>query len=165
MRQGKIVRVTGHESSDEDGFEDQIDEETLLRCAQTLVKRKEYKEARNIYGNILSKKGICDGHRAIYSDPNLTARDKLTIIRSSLGMAKCHLRMSEYSETVSSISKCIGLMKESSHYNKVHAYQLLGAAYLMLMEYRASLLVCLYGLTQFNEDEKLLTIQNYILSR
>ena len=113
VRKGKVVRVTGHESSDENGSESEVDEKTLLRRAEKLVKRKEYKEAKNIYGNVLSKKGICDGRHALYSDPNLTTKDKLHIIRSSLGKAKCHLRMSEYCETVSSIGKCIGLMKES----------------------------------------------------
>lgn len=164
MRQGKVVRVTGHESSDDNESEDEVDEKALLRrvkSAEKLVKRKEYKEAKDIYENILSK----NGHRALASDPNLTTKDKYHIIRCSLGKAKCHFRLCEYRETISTINKCIVLMKESSKYNKVHVYQRLGAAYLMLMEYRASLLVCLYGLTQFSKDEKLLAIQNYILSR
>ena len=156
----------GDSSDDNDEADEGADEKSRIRRADKLLKKKNFVEAKAIYSDILSKNGVADGCRTTNSDsPNFSIKDKYRIVMCSLNKAKCHLRLSEYNETISTISRCIGIMKEGSKYNKVHVYQRLAAAYLMRMEYRASLLVCIYGLTQFSNDEKLLAIQSYIITR
>ena len=138
-----------------------MDDKTNLRRAEKLLRRKNFTEAKDIYSHLLNTNA---GEHGGWRD----AFDNYRIVMCSMNKAKCHLRLGEYNEAISTIDKCIShgdVMKEGSKYNKVHLYQRLAAAYLMRMEYRASLLVCIYGLTQFNNDEKLVSIQKHINTR
>jgi tetratricopeptide (TPR) repeat protein len=138
-----------------------VDDKTNLRRAEKLLRRKNFTEAKDIYSELLSTNSVDDK----YWSHNF---DNYRIVMCSMNKAKCHLRLGEYNEAISTIDRCIShedVMKEGSKFNKVHLYQRLAAAYLMRMEYRACLLVCIYGLTQFNNDEKLLSIQKHINTR
>ena len=158
IRKGKIIELSGKGSSDEnDGG---IDEKAILRRAEKLLRKKNFAEAKEIYSELLDANSLNNGEWR-------ESFDNYRVINCSLNKAKCHLRLGEYSEAISAIDRCIsyGTMKEGSKFNKVHLYQRLASAYLLKMEYRASLLVCIYGLIQFNNDEKLLSIQNHITTR
>ena len=158
IRKGKIVELNGKGSSDEnDGG---IDERIILRRAEKLLRKKNFSEAKEIYSELLDANSLNNGEWR-------ESFDSFRVIMCSLNKAKCHLRLGEYNEAISTIDRCIssGTMKEGSKFNKVHLYQRLASAYLLKMEYRACLLVCIYGLMQFNNDEKLLSIQNHINTR
>ena len=160
VRKGKIVHINGRDSSD-DNEEGPVDDKTKLRRAEKLLRRKNFAEAKDIYSELLYKNSLINGSW-------MQSFDNYRIVMCSMNKAKCHLRLGEYGEAILTIDRCIShgdVMKEGSKYNKVHLYQRLAAAYLMRMEYRASLLVCIYGLTQFNNDEKLLSIQKHINAR
>ena len=162
VRSGKILRMTGGDSSeDNEEADDELDEKSVLRKAEKMLRKKYFEEAKDLYSLIVDKNTLEDGKTWVDSFASYR------IVMCCLNMAKCHIRLGEYKEAIAVIDRCIscGTMKEGSKYNKVHLYQRLAAAYLMQMEYRASLLVCIYGLTQFNNDEKLLAIQAYINKR
>ena len=111
----------GDSSDDNDEADEGADEKSRIRRADKLLKKKNFVEAKAIYSDILSKNGVADGCRTTNSDsPNFSIKDKYRIVMCSLNKAKCHLRLSEYNETISTISRCIGIMKEGSKYNKVH---------------------------------------------
>ena len=158
IRKGKIVELNGKDSSDENDAG--IDEKIILRRAEKLLRKKNYGEAKEIYSELLDANSTDNGQWK-------ESFNNYRVIMCSLNKAKCHLRLGEYNEAISAIDRCIsnGTMKEGSKFNKVHLYQRLASAYLLKMEYRASLLVCIYGLIQFNNDEKLLAIQKHITER
>ena len=167
IQQGKVIRLNGKESSEENEEPDEeleeLDEKGSFRRAEKLLKKRNFSEARDLYSDILEANVLDDGAEWTWVEGFNAYR----IVMSSLNKAKCHLRLGEYNEVISTIDTCLtcGAMKEGSKLNKVQMYQRLSAAYMMRMEYRASLLVCIYGLTQFKNDEKLLAIQHHINTR
>ena len=142
-------------------YDKKDEEKFLFKQAQKLLKGKKFTEAKEIYEEILSKRWAAKNTLPV----DFTSKDKHRIVACSLGKAKCHHHLEEYGESITTMKKCVSIMTESSKYNSVQLYHRLAAAYLMQLQYRATLLVCVYGLTKFHDDEKLLAINEYIGER